>query len=64
MEDTKQVQNLKIVEMAKKRRHIHLLEKMQRGKSDTPSLSKSEIKELERLAADPSSPGIVDSQEK
>lgn len=64
MEDIKQDQNLKIVEMAKKRRHIHLLEKLQRGKSNTPSLTKGEIKELEKLAADPNSPGIVDSQEK
>jgi phage terminase Nu1 subunit (DNA packaging protein) len=64
MEETKQDQNLKIIEMAKKRRHIHLLEKMQRGKSNTPSLKPSEIKELEKLASDPNSPGIVDSQEK
>ena len=50
--------------MAKKRRHIHLLEKLQRGKSATPTLSKTEIKELETFERDPNSPGIVDSQEK
>ena len=57
-------QKIKVVEMAKKRRHIALLEKMQRGKSSTPALSKTEIKELEQLEQDPNSPGIVDSQEK
>jgi len=64
MEENKQKQEVKIIEMAKKRRHIHLLEKMQRGKSATPTLSKTEIKELESFERDPSSPGIVDSQEK
>ena len=64
MEENKQDQNLKIIEMAKRRRHIALLEKMQRGKSNTPSLKPSEIKELEKLATDPTSPSVVDSQEK
>jgi len=50
--------------MAKKRRHIHLLEKMQRGKASTPALTKREIKELEELDSAPDSPGVVDSQEK
>jgi len=64
MSETKKEQKIKIVEMAKKRRHIHLLEKMQRGKSETPALSKSEINELVQLESDPNSPGVVDSQEK
>lgn len=53
-----------LIEMAKKRRHIHLLEKLHRGKSASPTLSKSEIKELEKYENDPNSPGVVDSQEK
>lgn len=64
MEQLKQDQKPKIIEMAKKRRHIHLLEKMQRGKANTPALSKTELKELEQFERDPNSPGIVDSQEK
>ncbi len=59
--DTKKVN---IIEVAKKRRHIHLLEKMQRGKASMPALSKSEIKELEQVERGPSAPSIVDSQEK
>ena len=57
-------QNPKIIEMAKKRRHIHLLEKLQRGKSASPTLNKSELKELEQFENDPNSPGIVDTLEK
>jgi phage terminase Nu1 subunit (DNA packaging protein) len=64
MMENQQPQSIKVVEMAKKRRHIHLLEKLQRGKSSTPSLSKNEIRELEDLEQDPNSPGTVDSQEK
>ncbi len=64
MMENKQDQKVKVIEMAKKRRHIHLLEKLQRGKSATPSLSKNEIKELEQLEQNPDSPGMVDSQEK
>jgi phage terminase Nu1 subunit (DNA packaging protein) len=56
MMEKQQAQNIKVVEMAKKRRHIHLLEKLQRGKSS--------IKELEQMEGDPNSPGTVDSQEK
>lgn len=40
---------VKLVDVAKKRRHIYLLEKMQRGKSETPALSRSEIQELQTL---------------
>ncbi|HNT30337.1 MAG TPA: hypothetical protein PKL83_05285 [bacterium] len=64
MIENQQDQKIKVVEMARKRRHIHLLEKLQRGQSSTPSLSKTEIKELEQLEQDPDSPGTVDSQEK
>lgn len=62
--DIQELQKFKVIEMAKKRRHIHLIEKLQRGKSSTPSLSKTEIKELEQMEQDPDSPGTVDSQEK
>lgn len=61
-EQIKSQQNL--VDMAKKRRHLHLVEKLARGKSSTPSLSKAELKELEQFEKDPKSPGIVDTQEK
>lgn len=64
MEETEQDQKPKLVEMAKKRRHLHLVEKLARGKSATPTLSKAEIRELEKYEGDPDSPGIVDSQEK
>ncbi len=53
-----------LVEMAKKRRHLHLVEKLAKGKSFTPTLSRSEINELKKYEGDPGSPGIVDSQEK
>ena len=50
--------------MAKKRRHIYLLEKLQRGKTASPTLSKAELRELEQYENDPAYPGIVNSQEK
>jgi phage terminase Nu1 subunit (DNA packaging protein) len=53
-----------LIEMAKKRRHLHLVEKLARGKSSTPTLSRAEINELKKYERDPNSPGIVDSQEK
>ncbi|MDD4980686.1 MAG: hypothetical protein PHC54_05410 [Candidatus Omnitrophica bacterium] len=53
-----------LIEMAKKRRHLHLVEKLARGKSATPTLSKAEIHELERYEGDPATPGVVDSREK
>lgn len=53
-----------LVDMAKKRRHLHLLEKLAKGKSDTPALSKSEIKELTSYELPPGSPAVVDTQEK
>lgn len=63
MEDQTKDQNPKILEMAKKKRYIYLLEKLRGGKPAT-TLSKSELKELEKFAADPDSPGIVDSMVK
>ena len=45
--------------MAKKKRQIHLYEKIQKGQS----LSRSELKELENFEGPPANPGIVDSQE-
>jgi len=59
-----QTKQIPILEMAKKKRHIFLLEKMARGKSGSPTLSKSELKELAEFERDPNSPGIIDSQEK
>jgi phage terminase Nu1 subunit (DNA packaging protein) len=53
-----------LIEMAKKRRHLHLIEKLARGKSSTPTLSKAEINELKKYESDPEFPGIVDSREK
>lgn len=53
-----------LIEMAKKRRHLHLVEKLARGKSATPTLSRAEINELKNFEGNPNSPGIVDSQEK
>lgn len=53
-----------LIEMAKKRRHLALVEKLAKGKSSTPSLSRSEIHELERFELPPGSPAIVDTQEK
>ncbi|MFA6216404.1 MAG: hypothetical protein WDL87_01960 [Candidatus Omnitrophota bacterium] len=51
-----------IVELMKKRRHIHLVEKGAMGKSSTPSLTKSELKELESMES-PASPILIESQE-
>ena len=51
-----------IVELMKKRRHIHLVEKGAMGKSSTPSLTRSEIKELESMESPPS-PILLNSQE-
>jgi phage terminase Nu1 subunit (DNA packaging protein) len=53
-----------LVEMAKKRRHLHLVEKLSQGKSSTPTLSKSEIKELANLETQEGSPVRVDTHEK
>ena len=58
---TKQKSNL--IKMAKKRRHIALVEKLATGKSSTPSLTKSEIKELQSFELPSGSPTIVDTQE-
>lgn len=60
MENTKAAPKLDIVEMAKKKRHIHLLSKMQKNQS----LSKGEIEELRKYEKGSPAPGIVDSQEK
>ncbi len=62
MEEVKPKPN--IVDMARKRRRIHLVEKLATGKPQTPSLTKSEIKELEAFEIPPGSPTVVDSQEK
>lgn len=59
-----QIKKPNLIEMAKKRRHLALVEKLAKGKSSTPSLSKSEIRELENFEGDPNTPGIVDSREK
>lgn len=53
-----------LIEMAKKRRHIALVEKLATGKQSTPSLTKSEIKELGQFESGSDLPGIVCSQEK
>jgi phage terminase Nu1 subunit (DNA packaging protein) len=53
-----------LIEMAKKRRHLHLVEKLAKGKSFTPTLSKSEIRELSSYELPPGSPAVVDTQEK
>lgn len=53
-----------LIDMAKKRRHIHLVEKMATGKPSTPSLTKSELKELESFEIPNNSCTIVDSQDK
>jgi len=62
MEDQTKPQNL--VDMAKKRRHLHLVEKLAHGKPHTPALSPREISELAKFEGDPQSPGVVDSREK
>ncbi len=48
-----------VVAMAKKKRHIHLLEKLQQNKS----ISKSEIKELAEYEEGSKSPAVVNSQD-
>ena len=48
-----------VISMAKKKRHIHLLEKMHKGKS----LTSGELGELERFEGKPLPPGIVRRQE-
>lgn len=48
-----------VVEMAKRKRHIHLLEKLQKGKDLTPT----EIKDLSRFEEGPIPPGIVENQD-
>lgn len=53
-----------LIEMAKKRRHLHLVEKLAKGKSNMPALTKSEIKELENFELPDVSLSVVDSQEK
>ena len=53
-----------LIEMAKKRRHLHLVEKLARGKSSTPTLSRTEINELKKYEGDSNSFGTVDTQEK
>ena len=62
MSDNKPKPNL--VEMAKKRRHLHLVEKLSQGKSSTPTLSKTEIKELASMEIPDGSPAVVDTHEK
>lgn len=48
-----------VVEMAKKKRHIHLLEKLQRGKT----LSRAETNEIEKFERGSVPPGYVTTQE-
>ena len=63
MEENKTTENKKpnIVEIAKKKRHLYLYEKLHSG---TP-LTQSELKELERLEAVSNLPnGVVDTKEK
>jgi len=48
-----------ILTMARKKRHIHLLEKIQKGKS----LSSRELRELEKFEGTPLPPGVVKTQE-
>ena len=57
MEENKQNQNL--AELARKKRYLHLIEKLHSG---TP-LSKTEIKELEEFEAEPLDPTIVKTME-
>lgn len=59
-----QTKQVPILEMAKKKRYLYLLDKLAKGKSGSPTLSKTELRELAEFECDPSSPGIVDSQEK
>lgn len=62
--DNKKPNQENLIEMAKKRRHLHLVEKLARGKASTPALKKAEIRELEEFEKGPGKPGIVDTQEK
>lgn len=48
-----------VIELAEKKRHLHLVEKMQKGKT----LSPAELKELKRLESGAAPAGIVDTQE-
>ncbi len=63
MENIKPSQKPNLIEMAKKRRHLHLVEKLAKGKSFVPTLSKGEIHELEKFEIPAGSPAIVDTQE-
>jgi hypothetical protein len=54
MENTKP----NIIEMAKKKRHLFLLEKMQKGKA----LTRAEIRELDKFENSKPAPGVVDTQ--
>lgn len=47
-----------VVEMAKKVRHIKLIEKIQKK-----TISRPEVEELKKYEADPKSPGVVDTQD-
>jgi len=63
MEENKNTENKKpnIVEIAKKKRHLYLYEKLHSG---TP-FTQAELKELERLEAESNLPnGVVDTKEK
>jgi phage terminase Nu1 subunit (DNA packaging protein) len=62
--ENKNTKQPNLIEMAKKRRHLHLVEKLATGRSSTPSLKPSEIKELEKFEIPKGSPTVVDSQEK
>ena len=55
----KQKQKIDIIAMARKKRHIHLLNKLQKNKP----LSGKELKELEKFESGPLSPGAVRTQE-
>lgn len=59
VEANKTDKNPNLVEMAKKKRHIFLIEKLQKGKTLTPK----ELKELAAFESGPNSPGIVPTQE-
>ncbi len=48
-----------IAELARKKRHLHLIEKVQAGKA----LTKQEISELEQLEAEPLAPTVVKTME-
>ena len=58
MDEVKQ-DNKSLVELAKKKRQIHLLDKLQKGKP----LSAPELKELEQFEGGPLPPGVVRTQE-